>query len=574
MESRSNWSRTAVWSLCVAERGSQVPNSPLRVGLLIDSFVQPRWIVKIIADLQASEIAEIVLIVKNGVEMPSTSKLQSAWCRRNTILYEIYNRADRRWFTPRFSAFENQDISQMVEGLALIEAVPIRKGVANYFSETDIERIAPYRLDVLLRFGFGILRGTILNLPRFGIWSHHHGDVDSKRGGPPGFWELMEDEPVTGSVLQKIGEELDNGAVLYRSFSKTDPWSVTRCTNDYYWKTAEFVTRTMARVYHDPGYISSMECSRGYQPYSNRLYRAPRNTEMGRCAVRLGGRYLSAKMRSAFFLDQWMMAYRVDERADRPADTFHRFRELVPPKDRFWADPFPTTIDGTRYIFFEELPYKTRKGHICVIALDGKGVASGEPVKVLETDTHLSYPLIFEWEQNLYMMPETGSKRTIEVYRCERFPDIWRLDRTIMKNVRAVDSTLHWSQGLWWLFVNIACEGASKNDECHLFYGESPLGPWRPHPLNPIRTDVRSARPAGRLFEYKGALYRPAQDLSRTPHFAVTINRVNRMTTTEYHETEHSRFDANWRPGHMGCHTLNYHDGLTVIDVMQRRFRF
>ena len=121
--------------------------------------------------------------------------------RRSTILYNLYDRFDRRFFACKPSAFELRDVSNLLKGIPLIETTPIRKGVAKYFADADIERIATYRLDVLLRFGFGILRGKILNLPKYGIWSHHHGDVDSKRGGPPGFWEVMRVEATTGSVL-------------------------------------------------------------------------------------------------------------------------------------------------------------------------------------------------------------------------------------------------------------------------------------------------------------------------------------------------------------------------------------
>src|SRR5205814_1175218 len=104
------------------------------------------------------------------------------------------------------------------------------------------------------------------------------------------------------------------------------------------------------------------------------------------------------------------------------------FVKLIPPKDRFWADPFPIKVEGRHYLFFEELPYATGKGHLCAIPVDANG-AVGDAVKVLETDCHLSYPFPFEWENQLYMMPETGNRKTVEVYRCERFPDVWRLDR-------------------------------------------------------------------------------------------------------------------------------------------------
>jgi hypothetical protein len=383
----------------------------------------------------------------------------------------------------------------------------------------------------------------------------------------------MEEDPVTGSVLQKLNNQLDNGLVLYRSFARTDQWSVTRNANSYYWKTAEFVMRTLERVYKNPEYLCEVKRSSDYRPYGNRLYKAPTNGEMARCALKLAGRYVRQKSYAAWFRNQWTLAYKIDRRASRLTDTFYGFRELIPEKDRFWADPFPLKKDDRYYIFFEEFPYSTGKGYISVITLDLDGKPAGEPLKVLEIACHLSYPFVFSWEGEIYMMPETGAKKTIEIYRCERFPDRWRLDRTVMSNVRAVDATLHSSDGLWWLFVNIGCAGGSKYDELHLFFGESPFGPWRPHPQNPIHSDVRSARPAGRLFEYDGQLYRPAQDLSNRRTFGVVIHRVDSITPDEYTEHIVSRLEAVWNRRHLGSHTLNYADGLTVIDVMRRRSR-
>jgi len=43
----------------------------------------------------------------------------------------------------------------------------------------------------------------------FGVWSWHHGDEDKYRGGPPAFWEIVNADPVTGALLQRLTERLD-----------------------------------------------------------------------------------------------------------------------------------------------------------------------------------------------------------------------------------------------------------------------------------------------------------------------------------------------------------------------------
>ena len=48
------------------------------------------------------------------------------------------------------------------------------------------------------------------------------------------------------------------------------------------------------------------------------------------------------------------------------------FKKIIPPKDRFYADPFLIEFDNY-YIFIEELMYNTKKGHISVIKMDDQG---------------------------------------------------------------------------------------------------------------------------------------------------------------------------------------------------------
>ena len=101
-----------------------------------------------------------------------------------------------------------------------------QKQWSDYFDESDVDKIRDFKIDVLIRSGFGILRGSILDTAKYGIWSYHHGDSELNRGGPAAFWESMQSAPVTGSMLQILSEDLDNGEVLCRSYSCTETLSV------------------------------------------------------------------------------------------------------------------------------------------------------------------------------------------------------------------------------------------------------------------------------------------------------------------------------------------------------------
>lgn len=69
-------------------------------------------------------------------------------------------------------------------------------------------------LDFLVRFGFGIIRGNVLDAPEYGVFSYHHGDLREYRGRPAGFWEFMQDADTIGVTLQQLTDKLDGGNVI------------------------------------------------------------------------------------------------------------------------------------------------------------------------------------------------------------------------------------------------------------------------------------------------------------------------------------------------------------------------
>jgi hypothetical protein len=248
---------------------------------------------------------------------------------------------------------------------------------------------------------------------------------------------------------------------------------------------------------------------------------------------------------------------------------------LIPPLGRSWADPFPVLHQGKYYLFVEELEGKKKKGHLCAIELDND-LAVGSVHRVLERPYHLSYPFVFAWEGEHYLIPETSANRTIEAYRCRRFPQEWVFHKNLMTSVKASDATLFCHAGKWWLFACLAEHpAASTRDELFLFYSDHPLSHnWTPHPRNPIVSDVRRARPAGRIFEYCGKLYRPAQDCSVRYGYGLRLHEIIRLDQEEYEEREVKAYLPEKGSAFMGLHTFNQVEGLTVVDAKVKKLRF
>ena len=541
---------------------------PLRVGLFIDSFDRPAWVFKVIQQIQSSSFAQVSLIIKNEATVEPQSRAKSYWKNRKYLLYAFYQRVDNFMVKVADDPFAQRDLRELIRGCPIISVQPVMTKHSDSFSEQDVRTISEYDLDVGLAFGFRILRGDILRIFKYGLWSYHHGDNLVNRGGPAGFWEVIEGSPVTGTVLQVLNEDLDNGKVIFRSWSSTvDRFSVKASRNHIYWRASSFVVRKLKQAYEQGSVDSPNEGL--YRPYSNRLYRMPTNSELLGKLSKLSATYFKSKLQHAFYLDRWVLAYRFRQTDDDANNTLYRFKYLLPRPGCYWADPFPIKVDDKYYLFFEEFVNKQNKGQIAVVELSKSSVS--EPVVALERDYHLSYPFVFKHHNQMMMIPETAANKQVELYSATRFPDTWKLETVLMENISAKDVTLAQIDDLWWMFVAISEYPFA--DDLHLFYAESPYGPWRPHKLNPVKSDVRSSRPAGNIFEWNGDLYRPSQDSSRHYGYAITINRILRLTPHEFVEEEVSKILPQWGKNVLATHTLNICDDLTVVDCLLRTRR-
>jgi hypothetical protein len=326
--------------------------------------------------------------------------------------------------------------------------------------------------------------------------------------------------------------------------------------NQCYWKSAAFVARGLLDLYHGQ--------EKTTEPQDESSVVVPTNVVTAQMLLKLAGRAATQALEKRSSFEQWILAYRFNN---------GEFKYLMPPAERFWADPFPLEAAGKYYVFFEDYVNKQERAHISVVEVDRNGIVDG-PTEVLKMDCHLSYPFVFEWQGNRYMIPETGCHNAVELYRSVSFPFEWELDRVLLEANCPLDATLVEVEGVWWMFVNIQEDGVRVNwDELHLYQADNPLGPWKPHARNPIVSNVRSARPAGRLFWSNGSLYRPSQDSSLRYGYATTINRINRLTAAEYSESEVTKIVPNWDENVIGVHTLNSFNEITVIDCLVKRSR-
>ena len=203
--------------------------------------------------------------------------------------------------------------------------------------------------------------------------------------------------------------------------------------------------------------------------------------------------------------------------------------------------------------------------------MDSHGNALGEPRQAFELPAHASYPYLFRHEDDIYCIAESAQARDTVLWKALQYPTQWTRVTSILSDIAVVDPTIVQHEGLWWLFCTDADN--EPNTNLYIWYAESLQGPWAPHALNPVKTDVRSARPAGTPFVYNDNLYRPAQDCSRTYGGGITICRVDRLTPTEYSEKEVTALTPEQTsPFADGLHTIAEAGRFTVFDAKRHVF--
>ncbi len=501
------------------------------------------------------------LIILNESPKPSGKK--------SSFMYRVYRNLDRKLFRVPQDAFIRKDIRTLPGYKAeTIKVSPEQTKFSDTITEPDINQIKTHQPDILIRLGFRILKGEILNVATYGIWSYHHGDNRINRGGPPCYWEVMQQLPETGSVLQILSDKLDAGKVLYRSWSRTDPLSVNRNANRVYWKSLMFIPRMVKRLY-DVGEEAFWEEINQKQDeadaYQPTLFKPPGNLATIGHVSKLFIRNTFRKINETFTRDYWYLRIgNQDTYPPKPSElkSIHSSREY------YYADPFIVSHEGEQWIFFEAYNYKIKKAHIRAAKWEGNKLV--EEREVLKEPWHLSYPYIFEIEGNLYMVPESAENKTVDLYKCEQFPDKWLKVRTLMKDVRIYDATIVKKDGVWWMFANSKeYAGASAFDELFLYSTDDLFdGEWKAHPMNPIVSDVKGSRPAGKLFQKDGKWYRPAQNSAVRYGHKIEVKEVIRWDKEVYEEKPVYTIEPP--KGDLGTHTINFADGKIVLDAFRR----
>jgi len=270
------------------------------------------------------------------------------------------------------------------------ERTKAKTGAPQRLHRDDLQKIRECDPDFILHFAFEAIGGDIITLPTYGVWSFHHGDDRTYRGGPPCFWEMHDGTPVTGAVLRRLTDRPDRRTILKRGFFSTDPYFYSETLNNVCYGAAEWPSQVAIDLLNGNGeYVERSPTRPG-----GRIYEPPTPRQLLSFTLDRAYSLGAATVRGT---DDWNVGVIRASLGELLTETVDAQVSWFSPQevDGFVADPFPITIGDTQYVFVEEFPYSDRKGKISYIEYPD-GFEDGRLRTAHEEQFHMSYPYLFE----------------------------------------------------------------------------------------------------------------------------------------------------------------------------------
>ena len=543
---------------------AETDNTKLRFAIMCNTMVLQQWQYDALELLINSGKASLVaVILRDGESLarPGLLKrvLKYPWTK---LLFRQYYR-----YIFRPSVFRPADFSNLAgDKPRLYCRVEVKRRYSEYFSESDIDSIRKLEPDFILKFGFGIVRGEILNCALYGIWSFHHGDEQKYRGVPPAFYEILYNDPVTGAIFQRLTETLDGGLILRKGYFPTiaHSWSANldqAITLSKRWPVDvcnEIITQQ----------TFPLEAVGGIPKAP--VYKEPANMTFTIFLIKQLFNKIKFHFREILYTEKWQTGLVKTRAANLISDLGYIIDNVdvtwikTDDRDRYFADSFALKDDGRLLLMFEDYNYKLRKAEISSVWFSEREDSVSEVVQVLAEPWHLSYPFLFREEDNIYCMPESLHHGSVELYKFDVISGKLVHHKTLLPGIAAADATLVQHQNRWYLFFTPA---HATNVELNIWHSDSLDEPFEPHELNPVKADIANARPAGPFFMLDGKLYRPAQDCSRTYGAQVIINEVKLLTGKEFLEMPVSTLSPP--KGFSGLHTISFAGDYLYFDCKE-----
>lgn len=527
----------------------------IRIGILVDqTSTLQQWQVDCLEMLKSHKEVEIVFVAApkhttSFDKSPKNNRLRKLWGKNS--FWHLY------WKYSKPSQIQDVKYDWSDINILTIQVTPDRNKTV--VADKDLEVIKNQNPDILLRLGWGILAGEILEAATFGVWSFHHNDPHVYRGGPPAFWEIYYRQSVQGAVLQKLNEKLDGGFILAEAHIRTNKHSLSESYNEIVNTSPFLLQQAIGKVKYGKVEGRRIDRKKGvFKTY-------PNNGQFLSALCTLVFQKLKFQHRKFWSDENWFLMespYRAEYSITDIESHINSTSSIIKKsKKAFYADAF--LLPDNTGVLAEKFDFKEQKGKI--VFMDD----AGKEKVILEHEKHSSYPYVFEHKERTYVAPEQHLSGRQTIYR-------WNSEKQVLEdpqhiNIEAcIDPTFLYHENRWWLFCTHA---PHSNSALYIYYADQLLGEYKPHALNPVKIDVKSARPAGQFLKINNELYRPTQKNDAFYGSGIRWVKIKTLSSDIFEEEQVRDFTPhNFKL--LGIHTFSYNDNRIVMDGKTKNAAF
>ena len=439
-----------------------------------------------------------------------------------------------------------------LDPVAVYEFDPSFDGAWAVLPDAVLDWVAERKLDAIVKFGLGLLRVPPPERLPIPILSYHHGDPRRYRGRPAGFYEILEDAPVMGQIVQAIGNKLDGGTVYAFTDSRVVPHSYRQTLIESFSMSPHLLGEALDNV--DRGRPLDIAPD-------GRNYRLPGNGTVVRFLAGRLFRTIRRALYGLFVEKEWRVATAPFGGSTDPVGAVRSVVgeswqvPAVCQPFSFYADPF--FGESANEIFVEAMNRRTGKGEVVRLV-------AGRPTRITGLGGHVSYPASIQHDGRRLLVPETADWRRLTAFEIvgSTAQPVVEID---IEDHRFIDPTFLRYKDHFYLFANIEEDGTSV---LHLWVSTDLKARFTRHPRSPIRVSGSGSRMAGEIAEWNGELYRIGQLWRRSYGDGVASFRIIALSPTEYAEEDAGQVQFD----HVrGPHTVNRRGDLLLFDYYTER---
>ena len=234
--------------------------------------------------------------------------------------------------------------------------------------------------------------------------------------------------------------------------------------------------------------------------------------------------------------------------------------------DKSWnfkADPF--YLESENSLFIERFNYFLGRGKLAKYSFDSKNLVNIQT----NSNLHFSYPCLFEYNKNNYVIPEAAQSNGITIYKKNDDDSITPVN-TVVENFAGIDPTIFEHNGIWYIFATDGSVGS--NSFLHIFYAKDPLSNWNQHALNPVKINTQNSRGGGEIFKEGSSIIRPTQNCYPNYGTSLLFNKIENLNPDEFKEKLIGEVKTSSESPYKGIHTFSRNKNSFIVDLKTNEF--